>query len=115
MTHSPESAIGIGLVPVPNVLVCAYASMSGFFGTTIGRAISSRIAYLKDVRTAVWHRDAPLLHLVVAPASRYLVYAAPPAALAALFYATGADAMFVRMLADRDARARLQRDERQQS
>lgn len=114
VTHSHESAnrqCDSHKEPVPSVLACAYASMSGFFRTTIGRAIS----YLKDVRTAVWHRDAPLLHLVVAPASRYLVYAAPPAALAALFYATSADAMFVRMLADRDARARLQRGERQQS
>ena len=66
----------------------------------------SYVRYAHAVGAALWHPKQPLLHIVLHPAIPYVKYVAPVALLMAIGKLTCLDLMFIRMLADEDARRR---------
>lgn len=66
----------------------------------------SYVRYAHAVSAAAWHPKQPLLHVVLHPVIPYVKYVAPVVLLIGVGHLTCLDLMFVRMLADEDARQR---------
>lgn len=80
--------------------------MPGIVGAVMDTARAS-VRYMHAVGAATMHSRQPFIHILLSPAVPLVKYALPVAAILAIGHLTATDAMFVRMMADEDARLRL--------